>query len=341
MLPFTALTYAGQVRRLRRLARNALAAYGLDGADVRLTPIRYRENAVFRVDAPLLGRRFCLRIHRPDYQTTDALRSELALLGVLRDTGFAVPEPIPTRDGASLAFASGEGVPETPRRVTLLGWTEGRFLRRRVLPPIAMENAGEFLARLHAFARSTPGALPKGFQRPRLDDAVFLRRTLAESLKDAAPFLAPGDREAILRAHAAVAQVRERLGEGPCVYGLLHGDFHRGNFLLGPGGEVRAIDFDDCGWGHFLADIANATESYNARPDGETLIAAFLRGYRRAGDLPTEHEALLPTFWFDRGLTALRWVMARQDNAPLRTFTPEIVAACVESARALCAGSGE
>lgn len=38
--------------------------------------------------------------------------------------------------------------------------------------------------------------------------------------------------------------------------GLIHGDLHQENYLFCRG-AVGAIDFDDCGYGHFLCQLPN------------------------------------------------------------------------------------
>lgn len=113
MKRFEELTYIGQVRRLHRLAKTALRAYGL--VSVRAKLIKYREHATtFQIEA--LGGtnpnsrndryvydRYLLRIHGPGYATATSIASELEwLMALCRDTDIAVPEPIPTLEGNPL-----------------------------------------------------------------------------------------------------------------------------------------------------------------------------------------------------------------------------------------------
>ena len=83
MIPFDALTYRGQLRRLRHLALDALESYDLGGFSLR--PIQHRENATFLVRAG--GRRYLLRVSRPGYREQAVIRSELEWLdAITRDT---------------------------------------------------------------------------------------------------------------------------------------------------------------------------------------------------------------------------------------------------------------
>src|SRR5713226_9817562 len=100
---FELLPRSIQLRRLRRLAQTALAAYELKAA--RLTPLQHFLNTTFRVDVPshalkLHGDggekflRYALRISRSGYQDASTILSELLWLQAIhRETNLVVPEP--------------------------------------------------------------------------------------------------------------------------------------------------------------------------------------------------------------------------------------------------------
>ena len=62
MKPFESLTNGGQLRRLRRLALEALTAYGIH--EPHLTALTHHHNTTFRLDLAD-GERYMLRIQRP------------------------------------------------------------------------------------------------------------------------------------------------------------------------------------------------------------------------------------------------------------------------------------
>src|SRR3954451_2148203 len=100
---FQTLTNAGQLRRLRRLAIAALAAY--DIAEPRLTALMHGDNTTFRVDLAG-GERYVLRIHRSSGKTPEVVRSELLWLAALQQQAeLIVPSPIHTRAGELLTIA--------------------------------------------------------------------------------------------------------------------------------------------------------------------------------------------------------------------------------------------
>ncbi len=311
MTPFAALGYRGQLARLRRLADAALTDYGVRPA--RLTALAHEENTTFRAETSA-GERYALRIHRtsgspfhPPRGPAD-VRSELAWLGALRrDTDLVVPEPVPTLAGDLVAVAATEGVPE-PRVCALFRWVEGRFLDAG-LTPRHLERVGAGTARLHEHALAW--APPAGFVRPRVGDlsddaAAYAVGTTAEVFgQDAAAVVA-----AVID---AVRRARRDLGETPETFGLIHADLHQENYLFHRG-TLRAIDFDDCGWGHLAYDLATTISEIRHKLDADALRAALLRGYRGVRPLPPHHERSLEVFLALRELLLTMWFLEQRHH---------------------------
>src|SRR6188472_1199940 len=113
-----------ELARMRRLARSALAAYGLQDARLRL--LQHEHNTTFRVDEG--GERFVLRITRTGVHTPATVAAEMAWLHALReDAGLSVPEPVPAHDGALTVVTGG-------RVCALLRWIPGRFVAGGLQP---------------------------------------------------------------------------------------------------------------------------------------------------------------------------------------------------------------
>src|SRR4029450_890805 len=85
------------------------------------------------------------------------------------------------------------------------------------------------------------------------------------------------DRDAALvaRALAVVRGSTYALANDGGVHGLIHGDLHHKNVLFHRG-EARAIDFDDCGWGFHLYDLAVTLSELEDRPRYGELRDALL-----------------------------------------------------------------
>lgn len=282
----------------------ALAAWGLADAPVRL--LSHRENRVYAVALPG-GGRAVLRLHRQGYHDLPALRSELAFMAALAEAGVAVPAPVPAADGRLLV--TGDGL-----ACDLLSWIEGEPILRagEPLPPDAPARyaaLGAALARLHAAADAwTP---PGGFTRHAWDAAGLLGEAPVWGRFWDSPALEREERALLL---AARDRARDWLAAhaGAFDFGLIHADAVRENVLIA-GGTAQLIDFDDCGWGWRLFDLATALHPLDAEPEYPALRAALLAGYRSVRSLPAAGEAALPAFLMLRGLTYVGWFVTRGD----------------------------
>jgi Ser/Thr protein kinase RdoA (MazF antagonist) len=309
--PFDELSRGGQIRRMRRLARAAVDRYAVDPA--RITPLMAGYNTTFRVDSAT-GERYVLRIQRTGGPSAAMVSSELAWLAALRrDTDLVVPEPVSTRDGALSTVVECEGVPE-PRICVLYRWVDGRFAGDR-LTAAHLARVGVFAARLQVHGAGF--ARPAGFDRGPVDHVTSFGRTRDDNLSpevaahaaalvdDVHPAGGGWIAAAVIdRARAA----RDVLGRGPEVFGLIHADLHQENYLFHRG-EVRAIDFDDCGDGLYVYDLAVTVSEVQHLPHHPALRAALLAGYRSVRPLAAEHEPLIDTFVALRRLQLMMWAV--------------------------------
>jgi len=101
---------------------------------------------------------------------------------------------------------------------------------------------------------------------------------------------------------------------------------------------VRPIDFDDCGFGHFLSDLVVTYVTIPDGPDQEAGRAALFAGYRTVRPLPEEwlKDYLPPLLWARRFLL-LRWFATRTDHPTLYARLPQFAEGAVTAARTLLA----
>ena len=293
--PFDSLTLRGRARRLRPLARAALAAYDLDVQRVRLLSNTW--NCVFRVDSR--QGRFVLRICLPGHgHRPELVQSEAAFLAALAaDSDIEVLRPIPTRDGRLVVRAGAPDVPEE-RMCVLFSWVPGRMLAKDITPA-TFEQHGALHARLHHFAAAwtpPPQFAIRDFTHTLHfpDDVVVWD---AELFGHSALF-----REAHAASDALIARVRAR----DAVI-VTHGDLHQGNVLVHRG-VLRPIDFEEVMWATRVQDVATSLYYVSARPNRVALQDAFRRGYERIAPWvegePGEIERLL----FARALVLLNFL---------------------------------
>jgi Ser/Thr protein kinase RdoA (MazF antagonist) len=116
---------------------------------------------------------------------------------------------------------------------------------------------------------------------------------------------------------AAAERVRldlQELGKDSDVFGVIHRDLHTNNLLF-HNGKAYIIDFENCGWGYYLFDLAVThwtLEGFGER--GVPKQVALLEGYQRDRPLPEAHWRYLRTF------VAMR--MVQRTNVVLTWETP-------------------
>lgn len=293
---------------MRDRARRALGAWGLPAQEPQL--LKYRENAVFRVRLAD-GAWAALRLHRPGYHDEAALRSELQFMDALRRGGLAVPDPIATPDGRLLVAIDGAQFAD------LIGWVDGdqigesgRPLERSQDEIVAVYHAvGVAMAGMHAMADGW--RVPDGFVRPAWDaEGLLGDAPLWGSFWDC-PGLGKEDRDFLGHIRPVLwdrlAAIADDLD-----FGLIHADLVRENVLV-KDGAVAMIDFDDCGFGWRLFDIATALLRNRREPHYDALRQALLDGYRSHRRLDDAQIAHLPLFLLLRSLTYIGWAGARPE----------------------------
>lgn len=321
-LEFAGLAQEEQIRRIEILGRRALEEFGIEPVSVQ--SLVHAENTTFRVAAN--EGEFCLRVCRPGYQSDANVESEIAFVGALGRAGFDVPKPYENR----VVKVSVADVPE-PRNCVLLGWQMGEFAR----PGLSISQAnqlGRAMARLHSF--SMDWTAPEGFDRQELH-AWRSKRLALESPTD---MLDEPDRLLLLEVLEESRALLETLPRKPDKYGLIHGDLHRGNVLFDED-QIRIIDFDDTGWGFWVADMAAAL-AYELQSDSfPQLLQSMLAGYAEERAVPVGFQEALPAFIRMRFMTITEWVLNRKDNPHLRETGPAWLKGLCDDVRRSRSGS--
>jgi len=93
-------------------------------------------------------------------------------------------------------------------------------------------------------------------------------------------------------------------------WGLIHGDLHPANCVL-YGGEVRVVDFDSCGFGYYLSDMAQSLMLLTA-PD---LRRVFLKGYESLCKLSGSYRRTIEAFLIKSKVRS--WSLRGEDRSHL------------------------
>jgi Ser/Thr protein kinase RdoA (MazF antagonist) len=293
-----------------RLAAAALDRWGLAGATLRM--INHSENVTYLV-TPEPARPVVLRVHREGYHTAVGIRSELAWMSALRAAdAVRTSRAIAGRDGAEIQTVSHGAL---SRHCVLFEHLDGRTPdEERLSEPFT--RLGEVTARAHRHAEGWQR--PPWFERLTWDFDHCLGETPNWGPWTAGPDLDPEGRRLLRRLVDVLRRRLGRFGQSPDRYGLIHADFRLANLLIHQG-DVRVIDFDDCGIGWFLYDAATAVSFMEHRPDVDALMQAWLAGYRRVRPMSTVEESELSTFIMLRRMTLFAWIGSHAATELART----------------------
>ncbi|MBW7877539.1 MAG: phosphotransferase [Candidatus Cloacimonetes bacterium] len=312
------LSYLSQVRRLRLLALEALKRYPIRAR--RMEFINHGENTTFCVHSED-GRKYLLRVHREGYHTALAIEEELQWLTHLSQHGFSVPKVIASRQGNVLESVVHPGV-LGPRNCCMFEWVHGRFIGKSVSVK-HLQAVGRLLAgfqnslytvpvrhRIYWDASGMLGDDPKFGSIDALDGASPTEQDLITSTR-----------------HSLLQKLAAYQTRFPARMGMIHADLHFGNMVntaSGPG----AIDFDDCGFGFYIYDLAIPYLSSlklipKSRQDQLPEIQAQFKealflGYRSIKPMDSHDEELFDVLVMSRKLLMLGWLNSRSDNPDIK-----------------------
>ncbi len=117
----------------------------------------------------------------------------------------------------------------------------------------------------------------------------------------------------LARAEAAVRKRMDDLPKGRDNYGLIHADLRLANVLVN-GDQIGIIDFDDCGHGWFLYELASAVSFIEDHADFDRLLQKWIEGYRTVSDIDQDMLDSLPTLLMLRRFSLIAWLGYQQQH---------------------------
>ncbi len=296
------------------IAREAEGLVGLYdfSVDACVSLLSESENKVYLVRDPARPRDYVIRVNsgRLGYHRPPAIASELMWMMALgRDTDIAVPDVLSARDGSLVQTIAAPDL-DKPRHAAVYSFLPGSE------PPeddliAGFERLGEISARMHLHAKDwTP---PADFSRHSWTPEAILDDGLNWGPWQKGVGVEGETLDQLSRLDAAL---RKRLAVLPTDrehFGLIHADLRLANLLV-DGDRTAIIDFDDCGHGWYLFDLATALSFLEERPEVPDLIASWLEGYRKVARMPARMEAELPTLVMLRRLQLIGWVGYQQQH---------------------------
>ena len=268
--------------------------------------IKHRENAVFGV---ILKNNIkaALRLHRPGYKDLTEIKSEMWWTKALAKKGFPVPCPIESHKGEDVIQVSSDLV------ATMIEWVEGAPIGDAKIPikgsgkKIYFE-LGMLLADLHNLTEDLN--FPDWFKRPLWDIDGLLGETPNWGRFWESSGLSQEEKYILKLTRNKVKLILQKYKFDGAETLLLHGDAIRENVFNGPNG-LTLIDFDDCGYGFPIYDLATATIQSIEDKHYQNRCDAILNGYGKDRYLTDADFGLFPIFSMLRVLATSSWIISR------------------------------
>jgi Ser/Thr protein kinase RdoA (MazF antagonist) len=297
------------------IAKHILARYAMPNATVAW--LAYTHNPVFDVRRD--NARYVLRLRAYDTQHEQWMRSEAH---ILKAAGTHLPVPLPMGDVQVLELDEGRVL------ALLLHYLEGEPITVAQLTPDLLYKIGAFIARWHNICAQLLNVSDKGInplvqdsklQRPRLDfEGLFGAQSIYQH--EGERIYTDEQRTLMDTAKDKVRAAMDARGSNGLL--LVHGDLLLDNLLL-HNGEVRALDFEYCGFGYDLYDLTPLLWQLKPEPSYPAWEDALWAGYTALRPLPYRH--LLETFIVARQVASMRWIAANQHNPAIGSEAPALL----------------
>jgi Ser/Thr protein kinase RdoA (MazF antagonist) len=229
---------------------------------------------------------YILRVSHHHWRSRSETLFELELLDYLWKQNTPVARALRTKEGR---LSVDINAPEGTRYAALFTYAPGQV-------PVGDLNSeqshtlGATVARLHQVSQQ----FVTDHDRPPLT----LEYLLEQSVDAIAPFLR-GCPEDLTFLKNTANHIRSQLADFPKtlpLWGVCWGDPHSGNAHFTPQGDVTLFDFDQCGYGWRIFDIAKFLQVSLQAGLGRRNRDAFLEGYQGITPLTDWEKYTLPAF---------------------------------------------
>lgn len=294
------------------VSKKVLANYGWQD-ECRPELIVLSENATYMIKNKKTGiNQGVLRVSRPGYHTVDELRAEMRWLKEINEsTSLIVIKQIAGLDGESIQ--SVEASDGNTYYCIMSEFLEGTEPDQNNEAEIVrqFEALGEVTAYLHRQSEMWDGAE----QLERIDwnyenligmDGAWGRWTDFSDMTE-------DEKLTLMKVSEIIKRRLEIYGRHKKNYGLIHADLRLTNILF-EGEQIKVIDFDDCGFGWHLYDLAASVSFVEAEPVASGMIAAWLKGYQKVRPLSDADLTEIDTFIMMRRLQLTAWMETHYDT---------------------------
>lgn len=298
-----------------QIATDALEKYGWQDTD-ETKLIVLSENATYMVKNKDSGEKNgVLRISRPGYHTLSELNAEMKWLNQINEyTPLIVANPIRGLDGEDIQIVKGSD--GNDYYCVICEYLSGEAPDENNEAQMVKQffHLGETTAYLHRQTEIWNGATK--LDRIEWNYDTIIGDHAAWGRWQDFPDMTPEAKVMLEKVAAIIKKRLQRYGKNKDNYGLIHADLRLANLLL-EGDQIKVIDFDDCGFGWHLHDLASALSFIEEKPIVPKLINAWLDGYRKVLPFTDTDFEEIDTFIMMRRLQLTAWLGSHKESGPV------------------------
>ncbi len=298
-----------------KVAQTTLEKYGWQDKDeVKL--IVLSENATYMVKNKATGEKDgVLRIGRPGYHTLSELNSEMKWLKQINEyTPLVVANPMKGLNGEYIQNVEGPDGEIYNCVITefLPGSSPDENNEEQMVKQF--KYLGETTAYLHRQTEIWNGTSKIDRYEWSFDNVIGATPKWGDWRKF--PDMTP-EAQSFLEDIVHIIEKRlKRYGRTENNFGLIHADLRLANLLI-EGDQIKVIDFDDCGFGWHLQDLASALSFIEEKPIVPKLVNAWLSGYKKVLPFTDTDFEEIDTFIMMRRLQLTAWLGSHQQSGPV------------------------
>ncbi len=246
---------------------------------------------------------YILRVYRRSWHNKEEIDFELELLAFLHQQKQPVAYPIARKDGS---FTTEVFAPEGVRYASAFSYAPGYAVNQK-LDHKQSYILGEVLAKIH----QTLNNFQSSFSRPLLN-CEYLLDWAIEKIKSIYQHREKNINDLQKQAEIIKNQLSEiKLPSSAPEYGICVGDVHSGNAHFNKHNQPTLFDFDQCGYGWRVFDIAKFLHVAMKMKIDVTVRNSFIEGYQAIRQLSAAEIISIPMFV----KAAHIWVMGISANA--------------------------
>lgn len=266
---------------------------------------------------------YSLRVYRHKLRSKSEIDFEISALNYLSDHGAKVARPIAKREGGNVSeIQCAEGL----RYVIVTTHVNGTE------PKYDDEDNGRLFGESVAELHSCSSGFETHHVRPRLE----IQNLLDAPLNIISPFLEskPEDLEFIESTANSLRDAVSSVEPHNLDIGFCHGDCHGGNVHCS-NGSLTHFDFDCCGFGYRVFELATFKWGINGDDNEDDLWLKFLEGYQSKREISTADLSLVDTFVVIRHIWWMALIMGNARDFGYRATSDEFIGHQIRKIRKL------